>query len=343
MNRKHPFLSLLPLQLLLVVSLAATATASATASSLTETARLLAGNTAGSVVAGVDDWLFLKEDLAHLAAGRFWGESANAAVRGNPPADPIPAIRHYQQQLAERGITLYLMPVPPKPLVYADKLVPGLAASAAEIAVYEEFYQELAAAGVQVIDLLPTLLARRHEAELYCRTDSHFSGAGLELFAEAAAAAITAEGWTRQQPARTSRLREEELNIRGDLATIVRGEEAALESLPVHLVQWEGGGEVVPDPAGPVLLLGDSHTLVFHAGGDLHAKGAGLFEHLSARLGFAIDLLGVRGSGVTPARISLYQRLRQDPAALAGKKALIWCFAAREFSAGGWREIPLSR
>jgi hypothetical protein len=96
------------------------------------------------------------------------------------------------------------------------------------------------------------------------------------------------------------------------------------------------------DNDSPVILLGDSHTLVFQAGGDLHAQGAGLFDHLSANVGFAADLLGVRGSGVTPARIALYQKAKRDSGYLAGKKILVWCFAAREFTAGGWRKIPVS-
>ena len=89
----------------------------------------------------------------------------------------------------------------------------------------------------------------------------------------------------------------------------------------------------------PILLLGDSHTLVFHAGEDMHGAGAGLADQLALELGFPVDVIGVRGSGATPARINLMRR--QDN--LAGKKLVIWCFSAREFTeaSGGWRLVPV--
>ena len=36
-----------------------------------------------------------------------------------------------------------------------------------------------------------------------------------------------------------------------------------------------------PDRTSPVLVLGDSHVLVFHDGGDMHAAGAGLPDQLA--------------------------------------------------------------
>lgn len=94
----------------------------------------------------------------------------------------------------------------------------------------------------------------------------------------------------------------------------------------------------------PVLLLGDSHSLVFSVGGDLHTTGAGLFDRLSADLGFAVDLLGVRGSGATPSRIKLYQRTLREPTMLATKKVVVWCLSARELTGSdGWRKIPVAK
>jgi alginate O-acetyltransferase complex protein AlgJ len=98
---------------------------------------------------------------------------------------------------------------------------------------------------------------------------------------------------------------------------------------------------IQPWRESPVLLLGDSHGLVFHGGGDMHARGAGLADHLAKELGFPVDLVAVRGSGATPARISLMRR-RDN---LAGKRVVIWCLSAREFteSVQGWRPLPVIR
>lgn len=318
---------------------------------LRETSRALAAkNDTGSVVEGVDGWLFFKEELEHLGAGRFWGEAAGAASRAKDKssADPLPAILDYNKILAERGITLYLMPVPPKALVYPDKLSANLAsldttAPTEELALYREFYGQLAAGGVKVIDLLPTLLEKRDKAPLYCRTDTHYSGAGLNLFAKAAGEAIKKEPWYAEVTKKQYLQSPQKVAIRGDLTQMAGGKGPAEELELTVVTAKDDGRQVESDLNSPVILLGDSHALVFQAGGDLHAKGAGLFDHLSAELGFAVDLQGVRGSGVTPARIKLFQRAKQDGGYLTGKKALVWCFAAREFTGtGGWRKIPVA-
>jgi alginate O-acetyltransferase complex protein AlgJ len=80
---------------------------------------------------------------------------------------------------------------------------------------------------------------------------------------------------------------------------------------------------------------------VFHGGGDMHARGAGLADHLGEELGFPVDLAAVRGSGATPSRITLLRR-RDN---LAGKKVVIWCMSVREFTEGaqGWRPLQILR
>ena len=61
---------------------------------------------------------------------------------------------------------------------------------------------------------------------------------------------------------------------------------------------------VTPDPNSPIVLLGDSHNLVFHEGDDMHARGAGLPDQLALELGLPLDVVAVRNSGVTPARVT---------------------------------------
>ena len=90
----------------------------------------------------------------------------------------------------------------------------------------------------------------------------------------------------------------------------------------------------------PVVLLGDSHNLVFHSGSDMHSLGAGLPDHLAHRIGFPVDLVAVRGSGATPSRLSLFRR-RDN---MRGKRLVIWCFSVREFTEGqGWRKVRVIR
>lgn len=316
-------------------------------SSLEELARNLAAESDGrQVVEGIDGWLFLKEELAHIGAGVFWGDAAPAVSRTAKKeySDPLPAIVEFSRALEEKGITLYLMIVPPKALVYADKLDPAIVDVKEESLVYEKFYDQLEERGVNVIDLLPELLAQAKEnSHLYCKTDTHFSGDGLLMFAERAAEVIKREGWYEDHGGEELIHSVQKVSISGDLARMA-GENDLREEITIHVVVDKKTAKPVDsDPTSPVILLGDSHTLVFSAGGDLHARGAGLFDNLSEKLGSAVDLLGIRGSGATPARIKLYQRSKQDSDYLKGKKVLIYTFAARELTGtAGWRPIPVA-
>lgn len=337
-----------PIRVLFFIIAVCCATTLAAAPLFREVCSELVDSSSGSsIIEGTDGWFFLKDELHHVAAGRFWGEEAAVASRTKNKkfADPVPAIIAYNKELAAKGITLYMMPVPPKVLVYPDKVREGLAAGAAEAdrALYTELYDILKKSGVKVIDLLPTLMENRDKTQLYCRTDTHFSGQGLVYFAKAAAAEIRNEQWYKEVDKKSFVYSPQAFTIRGDLLQM-SGKEGEQEALQLTIVsEKDSAAQVESSPDSPVVLLGDSHALVFSVGGDLHAKGAGLFDHLTAELGFAVDLLGVRGSGVTPARIKFYQRSKKNSNYLAGKKALVWCFTARDFTGkGGWKEIPVS-
>jgi alginate O-acetyltransferase complex protein AlgJ len=145
--------------------------------------------------------------------------------------------------------------------------------------------------------------------------------------------------WYAALPKQRFAAEERATEIRGDLARMLGL--ATPEAVALRVVEAPGGGPVTPSRESPLLLLGDSYTLVFHAGGDMHARGAGLADQLALELGFPVDLVGVRGSGATPARINLSRR----PGGLAGKKLVVWCFGARELTEApqGWANVPVVR
>ena len=332
---------------LVVIFLVMINTTVASAVSLTEAAiQIVAANEQSQVIEGTDGWLFLREELEHIAAGEFWGERSEQASRTAKKqfSDPLPAISAYSQALKEQGIELYVMIVPPKALVYGDKLDPAISTREQAERIYEEFNQNLEDEGVNVIDLFPHLkeMVKAGDERLYCRTDTHFSPSGMLLFAQEAARAVKQHTWFKEYPIAKFSRSTQELTITGDLAKM-SGKDVS-ESIELQLVKGGSSNSfLASDNTSPVILLGDSHTLVYNGGGELHAKGAGLFDNLSAELGFPVDLIGVRGSGANPARIQLYQRARKNPEYLSSKRAVIWCFAARELTgAGGWRIIPTS-
>jgi hypothetical protein len=307
--------------------------------------------TKAAAVAANDGWIFFGGELRLLAVGKFWGDDARKVSRAHKPelADPIPAILDFQQQLKARGIELLVVPVPPKASVYPDKIVAGYNAAANDPALMlHRFYQELAAAGVDVLDLTATFVQNRDHPKgpVFCKTDSHWSGIGCVLAAQAIAEKVRGK---IPKPATAKEYVAEwkDADREGDLASLVArdGGKAPPEKIAVQSVSEKGTAAAVQDDVNsPLLLLGDSHTLIYHDREFLPVR-AGLVDQLALQLGFAPDLIGTSGSGATPVRINLYRRSAKDPGYLAKKKVVVWCFAAREFTEAteGWQKVPIGK
>jgi hypothetical protein len=275
----------------------------------------------GPSVEGVNGWRFLPAEIRHLLAGD----------PSKDPKQPFEAIVDFHQQLKRLGIRLIVVPVPAKATIHPEFVDPRLEAqggSAPETA----FYENLRAQGVEVVDLSQEFVAAKAEGPLYCARDTHWNTRGLVLTAQKLATIL--KGVAPKNLALETK--EQSVEIQGDLG----GEK---EQLALRFVHPQGQpARVAPDRTSPILVLGDSHVLVFHDGGDMHAAGAGLPDQLAFELGMAVDVLGVRGSGATPARVSLARRARADPNYLTSKKVIIWCFGARELTqADAWKIVPL--
>lgn len=306
-------------------------------------------------VPGTDGWLFFGPELRHVSVGRFWGPAASSVSRASNPlyADPLPAILDFKRQLDKAGIALIFVPVPPKVIVYPDKLNPKFPASSkCRLDVHDqEFYALLRQNGVNVVDLTPELIAHRQDPEgpTYCKTDTHWSGRACVFAAQNIAKLIRAQPWFKKGPAHYSQ-RWENIPIEGDLWQALDAAsqaKAPKETLPLRFVGTPGASgltPIEPDPNSPVVLLGDSHDLIFHSGGDMLARGAGLADQLALEMGFPVDLVAVKGSGATPARVNLLRHARANPAYLPGKKVVVWCFTARDFTESmGWQKVPVVR
>ena len=317
------------------------------------------------VIEGQDGWLFFAPELLHLAHGPFWGDVSPWAEAGLSQLDPFAAIVDFHHQLEALGVRFIFAPVPakaafdPSPLPRTPPGVPSAQhrADTADAA----FLERLTAAGVETIDLMPIFFAHRDAATtgeqvspepdpaskdraLYCRRDTHWSPRAIAIAAEHIAERIGDTAWRRAHPKIQYRTDTRDVTLVGDLDrqrsirgpgdNISKAEPTQPETLPATFVE-----PADLDRDSPVLLLGDSHALVFHAGGDMHAEGAGLPEHLGRALGFPIDRIAVRGSGATPVRIDL--RRRGDN--LLGKKVVVWVLSAREYTQGqGWAQVPIT-
>lgn len=288
-------------------------------------------------------WLFLARELEHLGRGAFWEHAGGAEL-----PDPVPVIIQYHQELKEKGIELLLVPVPPKAAIMPGEFLAGAARSDGGVFASAPFYGKLTAAGVQVLDLEP-LFEKEVAAgsKVYCEQDTHWSPLACRLVATAIQSRFKDAPWA-QDAAKTAGAgivpgEPQVIAIKGDLVG-ERFEEMKAERLEATKAGRLVGDEILPVPAAddsPVILLGDSHTLVFSEGGDMHCTGAGLPDHLQHQFGFPLSLIAVKASGADSARVRLVRDFaRRKPGYLAGKKLLIWCFSAREFTLGKWRPIP---
>lgn len=290
-------------------------------------------------------WFFLVKELRHVASGQFWTKPwAEIAANGS---DPVPSLKEFHDLLAGRGVKLLLVPIPAKAIVYPEKLDSKFQASDAWP--MTPFLDRIKEQGIDVVDLESAFLDLRSsekDSPLYCTQDAHYSPVAIEKIADRLATELRGDVSGQENAFQLGD--PEEMTITGDQVAGSEWEGTVPgETLTVRKVLHEGVVGVEPDPESPVLLLGDSHTLVFHEGaaGGMHCKGAGLADHLSQRLGLAVDLVGVRGSGMVQARKQLFYRAAAEPGFWDRKKVVIWVFSVREFTQSTDRliAIPLDR
>jgi alginate O-acetyltransferase complex protein AlgJ len=93
--------------------------------------------------------------------------------------------------------------------------------------------------------------------------------------------------------------------------------------------------------ASNVLLLGDSFTNIYSMQAMGWGESSGFAEHLSRALGQDIDVIARNSDGAFATRELLQYDLAHGRDRLAGKKVVVWEFAARELSSGNWKLIPL--
>ncbi len=283
---------------------------------------------------GLQGWLFLQDEIRSVTGdGPDSWESDSGDIRDQ--------ILGFQKQLQAAGIDLLVVPIPGKAAVWPE----GICGSATTVNVRPDHWLKeqvalLRAGGVEVLDLWPEFRSLTNPDSCYCRTDTHLSGDGIELLADLIAQHAAIESGLVSDHGREFRFEVRSVSITGDLARMDDEQTQSRELLelhfPVELIASPLGTSaeipVLSSPAGEILLMGDSHTLVFDAP-DLHAEGAGLAQHLTATLGRDVAVVGVRGSGISGAldavRASVVWQQR---------RLVVWCFAAREMTSAADRE-----
>jgi alginate O-acetyltransferase complex protein AlgJ len=293
-----------------------------------------------------DGYYFLAAELRSYSVGPFWGAQAEQASTATKNQDPLPVIVEFHRTLAKNRTQLIVVPVPGKCALYPDKLDPKFTPEPRLDTAHQEFYALLAKEGVEVIDLVPALRElRRNGGAAHCRQDTHWSPAAVKLAAAQIAERVRKQAWYAAAPRKKAVVQTRTSDELGDLARSLKEPGVTPEKLTVQEVSADGA-PVDSDRQSPLILMGDSHTLVYHTPieGGIAVANAGLADALCAELGIVPDLIGVQAGGANQPRVTLARR-RDN---LAGKQCVVWCFSAREFTecSEGWKDgklIPVIR
>ena len=305
-------------------------------------------------VEGRDGWILHTGDVQYLNAGSYVGENARQANRYAPPerADPVPVIVDFHRQLQERGIELYFLPVPVRPIIYPESVlgpepfaeretIPNLDQS------LEEFLSVLRESGVQVVDVTPTFLSQREHPEhgpVFVRSDTHWTPYGITLASKMLAAEIKKRPWfegVRKQRYHQQWMTETYKGILYLEAERAFGTAVELDRVPMRRIMRETKNGLknfgLHQPQSPVILIGDSNSTRWS-----NFK-SGLPHVLAFELGFPVDVLSAAGGGANETRLNLVRKIQAEPDYLEGKRAVIWCFSARAFTntRRGWIPMPL--
>jgi alginate O-acetyltransferase complex protein AlgJ len=297
--------------------------------------KLGAGNE--QVYLGRDGWLFYRADVDYVTGPPFLEPKVmthRAHTAGVQP-DSVKAIVDFRDQLARRGIDLIAVPIPMKPGVEARHLsVRSRQSGVLQNASFAEFKARLEKAGVRVFD--PGANLGTSNRALYLETDTHWRPDTMELVGENLAAFI------KSQSAQTTTFEVTDRTISGigDIARMLKLPEKEnhypAETVTIHEVPlWRASKDA------DILLLGDSFSNIFSLAALGWGESAGLAEHLSRALGRPIDCILRNSDASFATREMLSRELARGHDRLAGKKLVIWEFAARELAFGDWKFLDM--
>lgn len=304
---------------------------------------------------GRDGWLFYRPSVDYVTGPGFLDPRALAkrsqsgkAYAAPAHPDPRPAIVRLAQDLARRGIALILVPAPGKATVQPERLSTRYSAGGGALhnASFEQFKVEVERAGAIVFDPAPPLRDRWLQAgeDQFLKTDTHWTCRAAQAVAEALGALINERSLLPPHEPTEYQTRAANFTNLGDIAVMLRlpEDQSIFSSETVEVRQvLDGGGPWRPATTADVLLLGDSFTNIFSQDAMKWGISAGLAEQLSFALKRPIDRISQNDSGAFATRQTLAQELARGNDRLAGKRLVVWEFAARELAVGDWRMLPL--
>ncbi len=307
---------------------------------------------------GRQGWLFYRPGIDYCTGPGFqspqhMGRRANSGTEWRPAPQPDPrvAILQFHRQLAERNIRLVLMPIPDKATIHPEKFSSSYESRLMTVhnPSYRHFLHELEAEGVLVCDVTSTLAQYRDlsGSAAYLATDTHWRPEAMGVAAEELARLIEEKVKLSAKTVGHERHRtSKDVKNLGDIAMMLKlrqnqsvfGEEI----VTIRPVTDAAGEPWRPDPAAEILLLGDSFANIYSLKMMNWGCAAGLAEQLSVALNRPLDTILRNDDGAYATREMLSRELAQGEDRLAGKKVVVWQFAARELAVGDWKLLDMT-
>jgi len=301
---------------------------------------LVLRETGDKVLMGRASWFFYKPAVQYLI-------EPLPADSQYSRADVLSAIISFRDQLARRGIRLLVLPAPNKASIYPEMLTSRAEGSEQPVNPKTiEIISGLRESGVEIVDLFRVFAEAREglspgdNTRYYLSQDSHWSGDGMRLAAQAVARRILDLEWAEKGKVRY-RLKSTTTKRYGDVLKMMRAPQIEGRFEPetlncAQVVNADTGQLYQADPNSEVLVIGDSFLRIYSR--DEPGSG-GFVEHLAYELGFPLASIVNDGGASTLVR----QELSRKPALLRNKKLVVWEFVERDIRFGmeGWQQVPL--
>ena len=270
-----------------------------------------------------ETFLWFRRNANYLLADKIPGQDS---LR-----NPLPRLLELKHYLDSIGVQLLVVPVPVKEEIYAERLVAGTPADLCVNPAGREFTREMLAAGLDVLDIYPALMAAKAGDEpphfSYQRYDTHWSLPGMLAAMEQLAARVTQYSWYGDAGAKPGSLNMQETTTlrEGDLVAHLPDAEKAkypADTLPAMKI-FKGAEPYKGGKNAPILLMGDSFTGVFES---VDQKSGGPGSLLAYATGLDVQVLTSWGGGP-----GVYHRMMKMTKDRQSKRLVVYMMTARDF------------
>jgi alginate O-acetyltransferase complex protein AlgJ len=263
------------------------------------------------VVVGNQGWLFTNEEFREIKAADI--------------TDAVQNIRDVQFRLRAMGIELLVMPLPAKADIYGEYLAARMQSNKMAKA-YDAFLSELQKSGVAVVDTKIHFIAYRDAADLFLKSDTHWSPIGAELASEAAKTAIDKMGLELAQ-SQIEIVPEKPVEVWGDLSKFITLPDYAAdiglqpETVALFRTQTKADGSGLDvfgtETTSPVILVGTSYSA---------NENWSFVDYLRQSLN--TDVVNVAKSGLGPG-VPMMDLLKSDTLTQNKPTIIVWEFPVR--------------